>query len=382
MNICTKQRLLKLFCWISLLCLCIGIENCSLSHHSTHDDLFTAEDLLVAQADQLQATVIFPHIEIPLEPGKNVLWCGSFQLAWNEACSLLGEALHFSDDPPMVKSLNKQLFTGDSLDHDSFVALAGFIRDNIHQRIQEQLRQTFQGKASPKYIPSFEQVARPQDIVAYAYLFKNLQFPVPFERLETPLIFQGAKVSCFGIGEEYKSEQERMYSQVSIIDYRHADDFIIELKTTSTTDVLILAKVHPENTLAHLITTIQQRIAQSSSPIPAEPGDVLSVPKFNVDITRRYHELEKRVLVVENPDVPPDAVIVSALQNIRFQMNEEGVKLRSEAHIAIGCAAPYQPSLRYRMVFDQPFLLMLKQIDADVPYFALWVDNPELLTRQ
>jgi hypothetical protein len=33
------------------------------------------------------------------------------------------------------------------------------------------------------------------------------------------------------------------------------------------------------------------------------------------------------------------------------------------------------------MVFDKPYLLMLERDEADVPYFALWVGNPELLVK-
>ena len=73
-----------------------------------------------------------------------------------------------------------------------------------------------------------------------------------------------------------------------------------------------------------------------------------------------------------------DLLILSALQNVRFQMDEKGVRLKSEAHMAIGCGAAGYPATHY-LVFDKPFLLMLQRSDADVPYFALWVDNAELL---
>jgi hypothetical protein len=62
-------------------------------------------------------------------------------------------------------------------------------------------------------------------------------------------------------------------------------------------------------------------------------------------------------------------------------MDEEGIRLRSESHLALGCAAHYEPKPRYMMIFDKPFLIMLKRVNANVPYFALWVDNPELLIR-
>ena len=56
----------------------------------THDDAFTEEGLLQADAADLDRTTVTSHLEVPLQSDENVLWCGSFQLAWNEACSLVG----------------------------------------------------------------------------------------------------------------------------------------------------------------------------------------------------------------------------------------------------------------------------------------------------
>jgi hypothetical protein len=59
-------------------------------------------------------------------------------------------------------------------------------------------------------------------------------------------------------------------------------------------------------------------------------------------------------------------------------MDEKGVRLRSESHVGIGCSGS-PPEVR--MIFDRPFLVMLKRIDAENPYFAMWVDNAELLVK-
>ena len=77
-----------------------------------------------------------------------------------------------------------------------------------------------------------------------------------------------------------------------------------------------------------------------------------------------------------------DLQITSAVQNIRFQMDEKGVRLKSESHISIGCSANGPPRIDYFLIFDKPFLLLLQRTDAEMPYFALWVDNAELLVSQ
>ena len=61
-------------------------------------------------------------------------------------------------------------------------------------------------------------------------------------------------------------------------------------------------------------------------------------------------------------------------QSIRFRLDERGAVLKSEAASAGGDG--------YRqMVFNKPFLILLKRRDAGKPYFALWVGDPELLVR-
>jgi serine protease inhibitor len=67
------------------------------------------------------------------------------------------------------------------------------------------------------------------------------------------------------------------------------------------------------------------------------------------------------------------------VKNTRFEMNEKGVELRSEAHMAFGCGMEAPPVRQHRMVFDKPFLLLMERAEAKIPYFALWVDNAELL---
>jgi len=343
-----------------------------------HDARFTSEKLLAATSDQLRATVITPHLEAPIEPGRSVLWCATFQLVWNEVCSLVGEDIHFDAEPQMVAVLNRKSATKADLDEASYVALAGFVRDGIYGQIPKALERKFKGAARPHLLPNPAVAPRPQDIVAYAYLFKNLEFPTRFERLDEPLDFGGKRVDCFGIGREYKPDHHLLYPQVRILYYEGPDDFAVELRTKSVGDCVILAKHRPGATLLDTVAATEQQAA-ASEPIQAVTGDVLIVPKFNFDLMRSYNELIGRSLVVKNPAVAKDLVLLAAIQNIRFQMDEKGVRLRSESHMQFGCAAPALPQPEHVMIFDKPFLVVLKREGANAPYFALWVDNSELL---
>jgi len=348
--------------------------NCEPSGRAlSHDDAFLGEKPPTISAANLKATTIAATPNVALGH-RNVLWCGTFQLAWNEACALIGGDLHFAPDSPLVADLNKKAFTTNDLDAASYVALAGFVKDGIHEKIHRALDQKFRGSAVPELIPEKTLWTRPQDIVAYAYLFKNLEFEVPFEHLPDLLNFRGQTAPTFGMGA-FTNGHAQMASQVMILDYAGPEDFVIELKTKSAEERLILAKIQPKTTLDETIEVVESRSA-TAQPKAALPGDELAIPKFNFDLIRNYDELEGAALVTHNPNVAKDLLLKSAMQDIRFQMDEKGVRLKSEAHISIGCAARPEPT--HSMIFDKPFLLLLKRSNAGHPYFAMWISNGEL----
>ncbi|MCE5279209.1 MAG: hypothetical protein ABFD92_10385 [Planctomycetaceae bacterium] len=341
------------------------------------DSFFGGRKPLVAQDYDLKSTTIVATPQQPIRPGKNVIWCGTFQLAWNEIGDLIKEPPRFLLQPPMVDALNNRTFTRDDLDRESYVALAGFVRDGIFGRIDSALAQTFKGKASPRFKPSFDLTPRPQDIVAYSYLFKHLEFPVPFEKLSEPLVFAGSKVESFGT-REFKSGHQHMYEQVAIFDYQNQSDFVVDLAVKDKRDRLILAKVRPAATLAETIAEVQRRLEEP--PVKMTWADVLVVPKFNFDVTRNFRELRGLHLVSKDPAVAKDLQILAAVQNIRFEMDEKGVRLRSESHVSIGCSS--EPRPRHIMIFDAPFLLLMQRADSKRPYYAMWVDNAELMVKR
>ena len=307
-----------------------------------------------------------------------MLWCGTFQLAWNEACALVGEDIAFGSPSPVAEALNRKAFTKEDLDDASYFALAGFRREDVFGKIRQGMSAKFGSRARPRLVPSKTAAPRPQDIVAYAYLFKNLEFASPFAKLDR-MEFGGHRVLCFGF-EGGKPDVGPLCAQVLIHDYKNPDDFVIELKSKATEDRLILAKVRPAGSLAATVSAVRQRAARQDPPC-AFRDDILKAPKLNFDLTRRYAEVERQPLALRRPAALRDLQITDALQNIRFQMDEKGVVLRSESHMIFACSAPHVPQPQHILIFDQPFLILLERRAARSPYFALWVDTPELLVR-
>ncbi len=63
-----------------------------------------------------------------------------------------------------------------------------------------------------------------------------------------------------------------------------------------------------------------------------------------------------------------------AIEDIRFRMDERGLHLRSRAFVWRETA-----SMPMRVVFDRPFLLYIRKRGAALPFFAAWIEDPEIL---
>jgi hypothetical protein len=102
------------------------------------------------------------------------------------------------------------------------------------------------------------------------------------------------------------------------------------------------------------------------------------VPQVALFVERDYDELK---------GVPVDNVagglpLHVAKQYIRFQLDESGAVLESEAramHVGIDDDPDRPPDRPRQFVFDRPFLLALRQPKSEEPYFVMWIGNVELL---
>lgn len=334
---------------------------------------------LKANANALARTVITPTLDAPLSGGTNVIWCGTMQLAWNEFLALAGEAVRMENQDPAVDSLNRATLAKSDLDPDTYVVAAAPSTDRALRDLRARVNKAFKGAVTPELIPDPASLP-PNAFVLYAALFVNLPFDKAFKRLEDPFLFGNEKVAAFGtkglFGDPH--QENKIRAQVSLCDYRDADDFVVALSTKRTAHQLILAKVPPSATLADTARSVLSRV-------PAQPAGSSSaykhlvVPITDYDLSRSYPELVGRPLTVKNP-LFHGMPIIAAVQSIRFKLDERGALLRSEALALAECKSASRNDEPPDLIFDKPFLVLLKLTTSDTPYFAMWVSNAEILT--
>jgi hypothetical protein len=391
---CEKPCCKPKCCWpLAAICIAaiVGVSWLGVLSRHRHNEI-AGPPLLKAEGKDLKATVITPSVDTPIEPGKNVLWCSTFQLVWNEGCRYAGGDIHLKDEPPMVAALNKKLGDEKDVDANSCLVMSGMVEDGIVNKIRQELDRKFQGQADPDLLKSIESQLPSNGWLAYAYLFRSLPFEHKFKRLTEPLEFGSAKVASFGLRNiGHDRDDHRIAEQVAVLDYKNDDNFVLALLPKDRSEWIVLAKIVPAETLQKTIETVRSRAANWIDPQKAESighwkqlqeqsledHESVVVPVLNFELLKSYDELVGKTITTPGPRL--GMPIVLAMQSIRFRLDENGAVLKSEAATKDSKKADGKPRKPRQFIFDKPFLILLERKDAAQPYFALWVDNPELL---
>jgi hypothetical protein len=334
-------------------------------------------------AESFQHTSVEAVPETPLKPGRNLIYCGTFQLTWDALRDELAtDEVRLAGDPPLVTQLNSQRFPKGALSEKDYLAMAGRLDQGILQKIADERIAKFPMATFP-----LPQPTALTELLAYCYLQKRLPFGTKFDRMKDSLRFRGSlgeqSVVNFGIQEFGSTEPgiERLRSQIDVLDYVNDNNFVIRLNTLG--DHILLAKISPNDTLAATWASVAKRMKQPQggiTPPPLVPAEPFAMPNLGFFIELNFNELERRA--VTHPEIGLRLAI--AKQLIRFQLDESGAKLEAAAEVLFdsGPTGPPRPPDPRRFILDRPFLLALQERDTETPYLALWIDNVELMIAQ
>lgn len=285
--------------------------------------------------------------------------------------------LQFLEKVPLAAALNRREFTKAEIDEGSYVAMGGILTDDLASQIRSESRSKFGRGFKPQLVPN---PSGDPELFFYASLSKNLAFDKHFQVSDHPMRFGTNEVVAFGIERSHLAngdyvDTDPLWRQVRLLNFRTTNNFIIELKTKSENDTLILAKMTPQSTLAETVGEVLQRTKTAATP----EADLvkLLVPKMDFSLTRTYDELLGKHLAFGMTNRANTLQIVAADQITRFRLDERGALLESEARLVATAETP--PQVRVDLIFDRPFLVQLQRVGARTPYFALWIDNAELL---
>lgn len=311
-------------------------------------------------------TVVLPTMNAKTANG-NTIWVGTFQIVWNEVIdNIVKGPLEFvGGTNETAKNLNKREFNKTDISENSYYTKYGIISPDLKLEIEKGIKEKFNETSDILGLIDF--TYNPQKILIYAMLKKDFKFLEAFERLEQESFgLNPEKVKYFGIkaGSDYK-----LYKNITALFYNSEDDYAVKLHTRSN-DEVILYRTDDVKKLNEYFEDIKVKSDKYDGEKYFGHNDRFKVPEISLYEMTNFKEVEGKN--IRGTDFRIDKTI----ETIDFKMDNEGVKLKSEAAMmmATSAAPGYRPQIRY-FYFNKNFVLFLIEKDKNVPYFAMRVTD-------
>lgn len=303
----------------------------------------------------------------------NKVWCGTFNLVWNDFMNdVVKGNVEFRDgESELANELNKQSFKVDQLSENSYFKIHG-------QAMGEDLKNKIQNGIKQKFNEDSNLIDRidwndSNGYVLYAMLKKEFNFLEPFSTAMGSMTFNNSepRIKCFGVDS---SNNPIASKNVELLFYNSEDDFAIKLNTKEGEEVILYKTTGENKSFEENYKEIKKQQIKYSGKNTFEENDILRIPFIKVNDEINYDELCGREIKNSN------YYIKQALQTIDFELNNVGGSVKSEALIDATQKAWTEKSRK--MIFDSDFILYLKEESKEQPYFALKVDNTDILLEE
>lgn len=310
----------------------------------------------VKNLSEFENTEFIPTLEHEISYDKNSVYCATLLFGWNEIRNQINSPLIISEKNLDLYLLNQSTSFFNVLESDEY---------NVSVDVDNDL------------------------ITARAEFNKSLPFEEELQSFEDKLTFDGDKVSSFGL---YISSFE-LYSYNSIIKiiyYKNDNNFIIKLFPKDKEHEIVLFKSAQNfNSIAEMVAEIskleevgklEMGIENISWKYYFDEDDEVVIPKFSFNIETNYNTLEGKAFFTKEREMQ----IIEAWQRTAFVLDESGAKIESEIEFLSLDATDGEETIQKpkKMIFDKPFLVLLKRKNAENPYFGLWATNSELMVKE
>lgn len=290
------------------------------------------------------------------------VWVGTFQIVWNDFMDKIAHiAIKFPDGTPqVVNELNQQEFTIEDLSENCYYRHFGKIKKNTKKTIAKAIKRKF--NETSDLLDQLNLTPDKNKFIVYAMLKKDFEFLKPFDKLGKSN-FRDQEAEFFGID---KNSSRELAQAVRILFYNSPSDFAVALDTNDK-DEVYLYKTENTKTFNYIYADMLTKEAQYNGDKSFKKNDELKVPNLKFYEEKSFDEVTGKRIKGTN------LVIDQAMETIRFEMNNKGVELKSEAGmIATMTALVPEPDPR-NFYFDDTFVLFIKEKTKSKPYFALRV---------
>lgn len=312
------------------------------------------------------------------------LWCGTFQLVWNEMKNefVKGDILFLNDkNNIMVKKLNKELFNKNMISDDHYYIKSGEMNLKLKEEIEKGIKEKFNQESDVLNGLNWQKelIKNEKEKITnyffYTMLYREFKFTEEFDNLEKGKFANKYNdVEYFGIDKE---NGDATGKAIDVLYYNSKNDFAIKI-ATDTNDEVIFCKNPKGKTFKEIYEDIINKAERYEGTGCITDSDEFKAPKLSFNEKREYAELENKKFETTNPK--GKGIINKAIQTIKFDIDEKGGKIKSEAFIDMKLAVPTsygeEPKENPRYFYlDDTFALFLKEKEKDTPYFAAKIND-------
>ena len=272
----------------------------------------------------------------------NNLWIGTLDLAWKDLEEKIGGRIELEENVDIANELNNSSFSKDMLDENDYTI-------NVTRTVTNGYN-------------------------IETKLNKNLNFLYSFDNFNNDYNYTFGKdgndyIKYFGINNASK---EDLNQNVEVLFYNGNNDFAVLLNTKEG-DEIILYRTDENKSFNEYYEDIKNKKDNYNGSTTFEENDELLVPYVNVNGTVAYNELADKIIKNTN-----GMYISNVIQDVNFNLNESGCNMQSHAtmtteYLSVGS--------RY-FWFRDTFIIFMKEGNSNMPYFALKVDNQDILEKK
>ena len=280
----------------------------------------------------------------------NNLWVGTLDLAWKELEDKIGlNKIELEGKMPQIANdLNESTFSKEMLNPNDY-------KINVERTVTNGYKIDATLNKELNFLESFD------NFNDYKWTFGNSEEYIKY----------------FGINN---ASPEKMNKNIEILFYNKlnngsllSNDMAIKLKTKEG-DEIILYRTDDKKSFDEYYEDIKAKTKNYKGRTEFSEDDELRIPYVKVNGMINYNQLyEKKIKNSKG------LYIYDVIQNVNFNLNEKGCNLSSKAtmvteYMGIGQDTKY-------CYFQDTFIIFMKEANSDKPYFALKVDNNDILEK-
>lgn len=280
----------------------------------------------------------------------NNLWVGTLDLAWKDLEDKIGlNKIELEGEMPQIANdLNESTFSKEMLNPNDY-------KINVERTVTNGYKIDATLNKELNFLESFDNFSD------YKWTFGNSEEYIKY----------------FGINN---ASPEKMNKNVEILFYNKlnngsllSNDMAIKLKTKEG-DEIILYRSDDKKSFDEYYEDIKAKTKNYTGRTEFAKDDELRIPYVKVNGMINYNELyDKKIKNSKG------LYIYDVIQNVNFYLNEKGCNLSSKAtmvteYMGIGQDTKY-------CYFQDTFIIFMKEKNSDKPYFALKVDNNDILEK-